>query len=44
MWFKIDKAHYHYLKPFLILLNYLDVSEKVEIKMDQKIINVLRNL
>jgi len=44
MWFKIDKEHYHYLKPFLILLNYLDVNEKVEIKMDQTIINVLRNI
>jgi hypothetical protein len=44
MWFKIDKEHYHYLKPFLILLNYLDVSEKVEIKMDQNVINVLRNI
>jgi len=44
MWFKIDEEHYHYLKPFLIFLNYLDVSEKVEIKMDQNIINVLRNI
>jgi len=44
MWFKIDEEHYHHLKPFLIFLNYLDVSEKVEIKMDQNIINVLRNI
>ncbi len=44
MWFKIDEEHYHYLKPFLIFLNYLDISEKVEIKMDQNIINVLRNI
>tara|TARA_R110000744_G_scaffold149450_2_gene262598 strand:+ start:134 stop:502 length:369 start_codon:yes stop_codon:yes gene_type:complete len=44
MWFKIDEEHYHYLKPFLIFLNYLDISEKVEIKMDQNIINVLRNV
>lgn len=44
MWFKIDKAHYHYLKPFLVFLNYLDVNEKVEIKMDQNVINVLRNV
>ena len=44
IWFKIDEEHYHYLKPFLIFLNYLDISEKVEIKMDQNIINVLRNV
>lgn len=44
MWYKIDKAHYHYLKPFLVFLNYLDVNEKVEIKMDQNVINVLRNV
>ena len=44
IWFKIDEEHYHYLKPFLIFLNYLDISEKVEIKMDQNIINVLRNI
>ena len=44
IWFKIDEEHYHYLKPFLIFLNYLDISEKVEIKMDKNIINVLRNI
>ena len=44
IWFKIDEEHYHYLKPFLIFLNYLDVSDKVEVKMDQNIINVLRNI
>lgn len=44
MWFKIDEVHYHYLKPFLVFLNYLDVNEKVEIKMDQNVINVLRNV
>ena len=44
MWHKIDEVHYHYLKPFLVFLNYLDVNEKVEIKMDQNVINVLRNV
>jgi hypothetical protein len=44
MWFKIDEVHYHYLKPFLVFLNYLDINEKVEIKMDQNVINVLRNV
>lgn len=44
MWYKIDEAHYHYLKPFLVFLNYLDVNEKVEVKMDQHVINVLRNV
>lgn len=44
MWYKIDEVHYHYLKPFLVFLNYLDVNEKVEIKMDQNVINVLRNV
>lgn len=44
MWYKIDEVHYHYLKPFLVFLNYLDVNEKIEIKMDQNVINVLRNV
>jgi hypothetical protein len=45
MWFKIDKEHYSYLKPFLVFLNYLDYQkEKVEVPLDLNIIKVLRKL
>ena len=45
IWFKVDEEHYHYLKPFLVFLNYLDYrKEKVEIPMDLNIIRVLRKI
>ena len=45
IWFKVDEEHYHYLKPFLVFLNYLDYrKEKVEIPMDLNIIKVLRKI
>ena len=44
MWYKINEEHWHYIKPFLVYLNYLPESEKVEITMDPYIIEVLRKL
>jgi hypothetical protein len=44
MWYKINEEHWHYIKPFLIFLNYLPENEKVEISMDPYIVEVLRKL
>ena len=44
MWYKINEEHWHYIKPFLIFLNYLPEDEKVEIPMDLYIVEVLRKL
>ena len=44
IWFKIDKNHYHYIKPFLVYLHYLPEDEKVEVIMDPNIVEVLRKL
>ena len=44
MWYKINEEHWHYLKPFLVYLNYLPEGEKVTITMDPYTIEVLREL
>ena len=44
MWFKIEPEHYSMLKTFLIFLNYLHEDSKVEIPLDQNVINKLRKL
>lgn len=44
MWYKINEEHWHYIKPFLIFLNYLPEDEKVEVAMDPYIVEVLRKL
>lgn len=44
MWYKINEEHWHYIKPFLIFLNYLPENEKVEVPMDPYIVEVLRKL
>ena len=44
MWFKIEPEHYSMLKTFLIFLNYLHEDAKVEIPLDQNVINKLRKL
>ena len=44
MWYKINEEHWHYLKPFLVYLNYLPENEKVSVTMDPYIIEVLREL
>ncbi len=44
IWFKVNKEHWHFIKPFLVFLNYLPEDEKVEVSMDPYIVEVLRNL
>jgi hypothetical protein len=44
MWFKVEPEHYSMLKTFLIFLNYLPEDAKVEIPLDQVIIDKLRKL
>ena len=44
MWFKINEEHWHYIKPFLVFLNYLPEKEKVDVGMDPFIVEVLRKL
>ena len=44
IWFKIENEHYHYIKPFLVFLHFLPNGEKVEIGMDQGIVDRLRNI
>ena len=44
MCYKINDEHWHYLNPFLVYLNYLPESEKVEVTMDPYIVEVLREL
>jgi len=42
--FKSDKEHYEILKPFLVFLHVLPKNKMVDIKMDENVISVLRNL
>ena len=44
MWFKIQPEYWHYIKPFLVFLNYLPESEKVEVPLDPLIIERLRKI
>ena len=44
IFFRMEKKHWSALKTFLVFLNYLEESEKVEIPLDTHIIQVLRNL
>ena len=44
MWFKVEEQHYSALKTFLVFLNFLNVDDKVEIPLDTKIIQRLRNI
>ena len=44
MWFKINEEHWHYIKPFLIYLNYLPEDEKLDVGLDPYIVEVLREL
>lgn len=52
LFFKLDEDHYRYLKPFLILLNYMPESIKLnsevlkssDIPMDHQIVARLRNI
>ena len=44
LWYKVEKGHWTYIKPFLVFLNYLPIDEKVEIPLDPIVIERLRNL
>jgi len=44
MWFKVEPEHYSAIKTFLIFLNYLHEDSKVELPLDQNVINKLRKL
>lgn len=44
IFFKFEKEYWSSLKTFLVFLNYLEESEKVEIPLDTNIIRVLRDL
>lgn len=44
VWHKFAYKQWSYIKPFLIFLNYLPENEKVEIKMDPHIVEVLRKI
>ena len=44
MWFKIEPEHYSTLKTFLVFLNYLPEDYKVEIPLDNNVIERLRNI
>jgi 5'(3')-deoxyribonucleotidase len=44
IWFKLQKEHWTYVKPFLVFLNYLPIDEKVYVPLDPYIIDKLRNL
>lgn len=44
MWYKIEEEHWTYVKPFLVFLNYLPESEKVEVPLDPCIVDRLRKI
>lgn len=44
LFFRIEEELWPALKTFLVYLNYLPESEKIEVPLDQHVIKVLRNL
>lgn len=44
IFFKIEERYWSALKTFLVYLNYLKESERVEVPLDPYVIQVLRNL
>ena len=44
LWFKIEKEHWIYIKPFLVFLNYTQINEKVGVTLDHEIVERLRSL
>ena len=44
IWYKIQSEHWHYIKPFLVFLNFLNIDEKVEVPLDPFIVDKLRGL
>ena len=41
---KLNDTHWSVLKPFLIFLKYIDNHKYVEVKMDKKVVEVLRTI
>lgn len=44
IWFKLQREHWTYVKPFLVFLNYLPIDEKVYVPLDPYIVDKLRKL
>ena len=44
IWYKIEKEHWTYIKPFLVFLNYLPIDEQVDVPLDPYIVDVLRKI
>lgn len=44
IWYKVEKDHWTYIKPFLVYLNYLPEDEKVDVPLDPFIVERLRNI
>jgi len=44
VWFKIDKNHYHIIKPFLVYLHYLPEDQMIDVAMDPVVVDILREL
>lgn len=44
MWFKVEEEHFSTLKTFLIFLHYLPEDYKVEVPLDEFVVQRLRNI
>ena len=44
IWFKLQREHWTYVKPFLVFLNYLPIDQKVYVPLDPYIVDKLRKL
>ena len=44
LWYKVDENHWPIIKTFLVFLHYLEESHKVEIPLDNNVIQRLRDL
>ena len=44
IWYKVDENHWPIIKTFLVFLHYLEESHKVEIPLDNNVIQRLREL
>tara|TARA_B110000908_G_C9826683_1_gene259544 strand:+ start:133 stop:501 length:369 start_codon:yes stop_codon:yes gene_type:complete len=44
LWYKVDENHWPIIKTFLVFLHYLEESHKVEIPLDNNVIQRLREL
>ena len=44
MWFKVEEEHFSALKTFLIFLHYLPEDYKVEVPLDEFVVQRLRNI